>query len=195
MATTSQILTDRTASRRATGPRTPEGKQISSRNSLRHGLASGAILIPGEDPALLNALEDALFEEHQPANPTEALLVEDMVKHHWLKDRALRLQGEALATAAPGELPASFALLLRYQTANDRAFHKALATLTALKKEQLAQEREFVSQQEEQEDLEMRRHIMQSLTMPPLPSHLERFRRPKETARSQPSTENLVTNP
>lgn len=89
----------------------------------------------------------------------EVILVEAMVKHHWLKDRALRLQGEALALAKPGELPATFAVLLRYQTTNERAFYKALNTLQTLRKEALKQQEEFVSQQADREYAEVLRKV------------------------------------
>ncbi|HSU30291.1 MAG TPA: hypothetical protein VLJ11_03565, partial [Bryobacteraceae bacterium] len=35
----------------STGPRTPEGKRASSRNSFQHGLYSKQLVLPGEDPA------------------------------------------------------------------------------------------------------------------------------------------------
>jgi len=133
---------------KSTGPRTESGKAASSQNALRHGLASGTILIPGEDPAEFQALETALFDQYKPADPTQTILVHDMAKHHWLKDRALRLQGEALALATPGEIPASFPVLLRYQTTNDRAFYKALDTLKVLQLQAENDAHDFVSQQQ-----------------------------------------------
>ena len=133
---------------KSTGPRTESGKATSSQNALRHGLASGTILIPGENPADFEALETALFDQYKPADPTQTILVHDMAKHHWLKDRALRLQGEALALATPGEIPASFPVLLRYQTTNDRAFYKALDTLKVLQLQAENDEHDFVSQQQ-----------------------------------------------
>lgn len=133
-------------SHKSTGPRTASGKAASSQNALRHGLASGTILIPGEDPEQLATLQQALIEQHKPATAVEELLVHDMATNHWLKDRAIRLQGEALAIAQPGELPATFLVLLRYQTTNERAFHKALATLQAIQKEARIIQEQFVSQ-------------------------------------------------
>ena len=129
-------------------------KRPASQNALKHGLASSTILIPGENSEELHALEIALFDQYKPANPTESLLVADLVKHHWLKDRALRLQGEALATAAPGELPATFPVLLRYQTTNDRAFYKALQTLQVTQMERFALEDAVVSQNQQMAFLE-----------------------------------------
>ena len=54
-----------------TGPRTPEGKAISSATSLKHGLASGRLIIPGEDRDDFEALLNDLVAEHAPATPTE----------------------------------------------------------------------------------------------------------------------------
>ncbi len=133
-----------------TGPRTEAGKAISSQNALRHGLASGTMLVPGEDPEACLALAASLKQLYAPANAMEELLVADMARHHWLKDRAMRLQDEGLAAAAPGQLPDNFAVLLRYQATNERAFHKALTTLTTLQKQRKSEHREFVSQYEEQ---------------------------------------------
>jgi hypothetical protein len=43
-------------------------------------------------------------------------------------------------------VPPELALLIRYQTANERAFHKALATLTKLQQERTKSVNGFVSQ-------------------------------------------------
>jgi hypothetical protein len=100
------------------GPRTQAGKAASSRNSFKHGLASGRILIEGEDPAAFEALVADLEADYRPATETEALLVHDLAKFHWLADRAIRLQAEAFATSAWPEMPASLNVLLRYQTSS-----------------------------------------------------------------------------
>jgi hypothetical protein len=65
-------------------PRTPEGKLASSRNSLKHGLACAQLIIPGEDPTAFDALLADLLDEHQPANPTEQLLVQEIAQSYWL---------------------------------------------------------------------------------------------------------------
>src|SRR5581483_11383264 len=85
---------NRANSQHSTGPRSPEGKLASSRNSLKHGLASGQMIIPGEDTAAFEALLHDLLEEHQPANPTEELLVNELAQSHWLTQRAIRFQNE-----------------------------------------------------------------------------------------------------
>jgi hypothetical protein len=127
------------------GPRTPEGKAASSRNSFKHGLASGQILIEGEDPDAFDSLVADLEADYRPATETEALLVHDLAKFHWLADRAIRLQALAFASAAFAnavpELPASLNVLIRYQTTNQRAFQTTLKSLQALQKERIKAER------------------------------------------------------
>ncbi len=121
----------------STGPRSSAGKLASSRNSLKHGLASGEMIIPGEDRAALEALRRDLLEEYQPANPTEALLVTEMAQSFWLTQRAIRFQNECFTENGVDEK--RLALFLRYQTTHERAFHKALNTLLRLKQSRARQ--------------------------------------------------------
>jgi hypothetical protein len=114
-----------------TGPRPPEGKATSSGNSLKHGLASGRIIIPGEDPAEFEALLADLINEHAPANETESLLVQQMAQSWWLMQRAIRLQSQAFSENRVDTH--KLALFLRYQTTHERAFYRALNTLSRLK--------------------------------------------------------------
>ena len=125
-----------------TGPKTKAGRATSSKNSLKHGLASGTLLLPGEDPAEFAALLSSLQTAHAPADATEELLVADMAKFHWLSDRAIRLQTVAFEENDMHKL----SLFLRYQTTNHRAFHKSLAILLTLQK----QKQQFVSQNNKQ---------------------------------------------
>jgi hypothetical protein len=132
------------------GPRTEAGRAASSKNSFKHGLASGRILIEGEDPAAFEALVADLEEDYQPATETEALLVHDLAKFHWLADRAIRLQAEAFAVSAWPEMPASLNVLIRYQTTNQRAFQTTLKSLQALQKERkLAEQTDAASKTQE----------------------------------------------
>ncbi len=130
----------------STGPRTPTGKLASSRNSLKHGLASGEMIIPGEDQAALEALRHDLLEEYRPANPTEELLVTEMAQSWWLTQRAIRFQNQCF-TENGGVDEKRLALFLRYQTTHDRAFYKALNTLIRLKQSRAREQAVgFVSQ-------------------------------------------------
>jgi hypothetical protein len=128
-----------------TGPRTPEGKAASSLNAMSHGLTSTKVVLPGEDSAQFQTLLQALLEEHQPATPTETLLVHEMAQAHWRLDRVRRRQDQAFEYP---ELDAKLlSLLQRYSTTYERSFFKSLETLKKLQRERLAQSKGgFVSQ-------------------------------------------------
>ena len=124
----------------STGPRTEEGKAISSQNGLKHGLASGTLLIPGEDPAAYEALVADLIAQHQPETPGEEIAITDMAHAWWLKTRAIAFQNRYI------ENEKMLALYLRYQAAHERAYYRALAELRKLKKEREMTNTGYVSQ-------------------------------------------------
>jgi hypothetical protein len=138
MATAAQIHANRKNSTHSTGPTTDAGKATSSRNGLKHGLASGQLMIHGESEEAFNIMLAGLIAEHQAETVTEILLVQDMAKYHWLADRALSMQTREI-NEKWGHPPANLAVLIRYQTANERAFQRAFAALTALRKARLAE--------------------------------------------------------
>jgi len=118
--------------KRSGGPRTAHGKVASSANSFKHGLASGRVIIPGEDPAAFEALLADLLAEHAPANETEGLVVHQMAQSWWLMQRAIRIQNQAFTDTRIDTH--KLALFMRYQTTHERAFYKALNALTKLKR-------------------------------------------------------------
>jgi hypothetical protein len=135
-----RIEANRENAQHSTGPITPEGKAICSRNALKHGLASGALIIAGEDPAEFEALRKTLLEEHAPTDETEKLLVIKMAQSWWLSQRALRLQEQCFTS--DGDVDTKrLSLMLRYQSTHDRQFFKSLSELRALRKARLQQAR------------------------------------------------------
>jgi hypothetical protein len=133
----------------STGPRTAAGKTISSQNALKHGLASGTLFIPGEDPAVFEALLTGFLTDYRPINQIETALVHEIAKAYWLKDRALRFQTIAFEITMPHlekmAAPMDLGVLIRYQTANERNFYRAIKTLQLIQKER----KQFVSQKQE----------------------------------------------
>lgn len=146
MATPAQAQANRVNAQSSTGPKTTAGKQKSAENNLRHGLASGRLIIAGECRDDYDALERDLLASHKPVDETEKLLVQQMAQHYWLTQRALGLQAKAF-DGCDG-VPKDLAILIRYQTANERAFHKALAALTKLQKERRKEQIGFESQKQ-----------------------------------------------
>ena len=135
MATQAQVNANQANSQKSTGPKTEEGKVRSSRNRLSHGFASSTRFVPGEDPEKFNLLLDDLISEHQPATPTEQILVEQMAHHHWISLRATRLQDSIVASyLKTGLTPVQLGLFIRYQTTAERSFHKAHTELLKVQK-------------------------------------------------------------
>jgi len=136
MATQAQVDANQANSQKSTGPKTPEGKAASSRNRLSHGFASSTRFVRGEDPAEFNLLLDDLLSEHQPATPTEQILVEQMAHHHWINLRATRLQDSEVAIHLKlGMTPTHLPVFIRYQTAAERSFYKAHTELLKVQKQ------------------------------------------------------------
>ena len=137
---------NRANSRLSTGPRTPEGKARSARNSFKHGLYSQQLVIEGEDPAQFDQLRATLRAEHQPLNSTEEILVDELAQHFWRMRRFRALEARAWS---PENLDAwcqngLLALIQRSMSSAERAFHKALATLQKLQKDRPANQSGFV---------------------------------------------------
>jgi hypothetical protein len=141
MSTVAQITANQANAQKSTGPRTDEGKSHSSRNNFRHGFTGAFCVIPGENQSDFDQLLESLRAEHSPSTTTESLLVESLAQHYWLKQRAIRLQ-RTCHESDENQL----ALYLRYQTANDRAFHKCLDQLLKLRAERRKAEIGFESQ-------------------------------------------------
>ena len=68
MATQAQIDAARRNGAKSHGPKTPEGKAISSMNALRHGLTAQAILLTNENSEAFQTLAAAYYEKFQPAD-------------------------------------------------------------------------------------------------------------------------------
>ena len=149
------------AAGRCTGPRTQEGKCASRWNSFKHGLYAEQLVIPGEDPAELDALRASLRAEHQPANTTEEILVNEIAEQFWRLRRMRKFESYAME-------PENFvnwsergllALVMRQMASAERGMHKALATLRRLQidrgfvpSKNVQPEPEFVPQNEPEQE-------------------------------------------
>ena len=139
MSTVPQIRANQENAQLSTGPRTNEGKAIASENGVKHGLSSSKHrILPGEDPAAYDQLLLDLSTQHQPANPTETILVTEMANAHWKLLRSERMEFEFLEKhpnpfVEDGETPSIQLLRVnRYENSARRAFHKSLDQLRKL---------------------------------------------------------------
>ena len=155
MSTDAQICANRENAQHSTGPVTESGKAASCQNNFRHGLAGGSFsVLPHEDQDEFDALLCGLHAEHRPSTLTEQLLVQKMAQHYWLSQRALSLQDECATDEdlTLDQQQKQLALFLRYQTTNDRAFHKCLNDLLKLRAEKRRIEIGFESQRRREAD-------------------------------------------
>ena len=150
MSTPAQVAANQQNAQHSTGPKSDTGKAASWHNNFRHGLTGIFAVLPGEKQEDFDALLSGLRSEHEPASITETLLVEKMAQSWWLRTRALLLQNTCFTEDSVDQK--QLALYLRYQTANDRAFHKALNELLKLRAERRKIEIGFESQQRTAEE-------------------------------------------
>jgi hypothetical protein len=152
MRTDKQIQASRANGAHSHGPVTPEGKRNSAHNSTRHALLASTVVLEEEIGERFHALLEEYAEDYQPRTATETSLVETIAVARWrllrvwgaqktamdrdmaLQDRnvgpapvraVLALRGSPESTCPPD-------VLLRYEIAFDRQFHRALARLLVL---------------------------------------------------------------
>ena len=143
---------------KSNGPATPDGRAISSRNSLRHGLTAKAVVLETESQDEFAALLDSFLDRFHPADPVEQELVETMAAARWrlrrlytiesrileieLVRRADSLDQEFNGIDDPDRLAHAFqhladnsrslSLLVRYEASLNRTFDRALKQLILL---------------------------------------------------------------
>ena len=135
---------------RSRGPKTPEGKQRSSRNATKHGLLAQYVVVPGEDPAAFQSLVDSHIAKLGAADDTERDLIEEMAAANWRQRRLWAIEAalykEATEAQPPGthltRLAAAFstladngrlALLYRYETRLHLMYRRAYQNLVLMR--------------------------------------------------------------
>jgi hypothetical protein len=73
----------------ATGPRTPEGKEKSKRNAIKHGIFSDVVVLKGESATQFESLLGELWKALQPEGKLEEILVEKLVVSLWRQRRVI----------------------------------------------------------------------------------------------------------
>ena len=96
MATEAQIRANRANATKSTGPRTPDGKDNSSRNSLTHGLCAEKHLLSDEDRDQYRALVDDLIARFRPVGAGEEMLVQRIASLQWRLSRVPAMEAQIL---------------------------------------------------------------------------------------------------
>src|SRR5437879_423445 len=94
MPTEAQINANRLNAKKSTGPTSPEGKARSSLNALKSGIDAWSHIIPGEDPAQLEALTEQFLLHYQPADPIQLSLVDILISTEWIQRRLRRVEAQ-----------------------------------------------------------------------------------------------------
>ena len=162
-AAAQRAAVNRSNARFSTGPRTPEGKSISSLNAVKTGLTGRTVLLPSDDAEAYQSHIAAYEKEYKPAGLRESELVQSLADTSW---RLRRIPGLEMAIYAQGRLefedsfeehrpdlrPAMIDLQthLKYEkqlrnlqlqeSRLQRRYEKEMAELRTLQKERRAQE-------------------------------------------------------
>ena len=92
MRSLKQIEASRVNGAKSKGPVTAAGKQRSSQNSIRHGLASKVVLLANESREEYDRVLNAYIARYRPADEPERDLVGDIVAARWRLNRTLALE-------------------------------------------------------------------------------------------------------
>jgi hypothetical protein len=84
----------------STGPKTPEGKQRSALNAIRHGLTSQIVVMPTEDLRAYQLHLQSFTDEYRPEGATEAHLVQALSDTAWRLNRVAALESNLLTFGA-----------------------------------------------------------------------------------------------
>lgn len=85
-----------TPRKRSGGPKTAEGKQLVSRNSLKTGAYSQMVVLPGEDEQAFNELQHQFLRDFAPQDVAETCMVHDLAILTWKKLRLDQLEHAGL---------------------------------------------------------------------------------------------------
>jgi hypothetical protein len=94
MSTAAQFAANRANAQKSTGPRSVEGKAVSRFNALTHGMDAASIVIPGEDPAVFEAISDDYHRQFDPQSALEQFHVDTLIRSDWQKRRLQRTEAK-----------------------------------------------------------------------------------------------------
>ncbi len=103
MSTEKQIIANKQNAQLATGPKTTNGKEVVSKNAIKHGIFTKDLIVSSdienesadEYQSILNNLVDCLL----PCNQMESLLVEKIAADFWRLRRTIRFETGSIARA------------------------------------------------------------------------------------------------
>jgi len=135
-------------SNKSTGPRTPEGKAISSQNALKHGLnARDVVLKDDQEREEFAKLLADLGAELNPDGTLETLIFNRLLRASWDLRRVERMEVEQAAEGIDlldDICHLRLERLARYKMRAERSFYRAYREIRALQAESRAQDNDPV---------------------------------------------------
>ena len=106
MSSLKQIEANRRNALKSTGPTTPEGKDSSRRNAVRHGLTAETVIAALEDAEDYQAFEATVIADYDAESAVERELVLRLASVLWRLRRATGIETAIFesVTAEPGKL-------------------------------------------------------------------------------------------
>ncbi|MBK5295031.1 MAG: hypothetical protein JJE04_25565 [Acidobacteriia bacterium] len=126
-----------------TGPRTPEGKAISSMNALKHGFSAQNIIVMSGQEDDFKKLQSDLIAEVRPDGALEKALFQQLLRDAWTLHRIELRQIEMAGSGRdPLFYPAcekEFDRIERYHARAQSGFHRSLRQLRTLQTNRMIQ--------------------------------------------------------
>jgi hypothetical protein len=113
MSTTTQIQANRENAQKSTGPKSVEGKAISAKNAVKHGLFAVETVIKGENREDFNLFRQKLLEEFDPDGAVETMLAERIVSLGWRLKRIVSIQDQAFDVMIEKDEPSPLSKRMR----------------------------------------------------------------------------------
>jgi hypothetical protein len=179
MATKAQLRANRLNAKKSTGPKTTEGKKVSSQNAIRHGLTSRQVVLSLENRVEYDQLLEDLTQNYKPGNLQEELQVTKIAESWWRYRRAINQDTQLWDNTCnhtnanmPPEVRIAAAMAVeqdsaikrqRYITSLSREHERAVRLMEKLQKDRRAQE---------EKDRQMARRAEKAGDIAKLPNHL-----------------------
>jgi hypothetical protein len=125
MSTENQIKANQENSQHSTGPKTEEGKAVSSQNSRTHGLSSAHLYIPEDQKDEFQALYDTYWNDLRPIGEIQLEYFERIVHAKWNANIARTLHMAALNSGDEKRIHTA----TRYLHQWERSYDKSLKML------------------------------------------------------------------
>jgi hypothetical protein len=148
MATPAQIAANRLNSQKSTGPKSTGFTRF---NALKTGIDAQSRVIPGEDPAELDALAESYREQFRPISPVEVALLDSLITADWELRRLRKIEPKIWSEDAfldPDSKEAKrLSRFYRRLDTTERSYHRALKELNKYSDARAAMEQEEAAKQ------------------------------------------------